>query len=107
MGGKSHSQPNGVIVIERLPVSSPTAHREIHEHDASLAEFLAYLTEPDTSQAERSSARSAAPRVNRVRVQTSPVAARLPAELPKLAAQLNGAWRELRRQLALAARMSA
>jgi hypothetical protein len=107
MRGKFHSQPNGVVVIERLPASSQTIYRERHERDATLAEYLAYLTEPDTSEAERSSTPSIAPRVNRVQPQTTLVSTRLHAELPKLAAELNDAWRELRRQLALAARLSA
>jgi hypothetical protein len=107
MLGKFHSQPNGIVVLERLPASSQTTNRQRHERDATLAEYLAYLTEPDTTEAERSFSRPVAPRFNRVQVQSNRRAAQLPAELPKLTAELNAVWRELRRQLALAARLSA
>lgn len=107
MSRESHSQPSGVVIIQRLPASSRAACPS-QEPNATLAEFLAYLTEPDATQREGTPARPTVAHVNRLRVWTDRVSPnRLPAELPKLASELDDAWRELRRRIALAARLTA
>jgi hypothetical protein len=102
----SASQPSGVVVIERLPASTFSAPSEGHGRDATLAEFLAYLTEPDAGPSEPTPSKPVVG-VNRLRaaaVHASPVRS---AELPKLAAELDDAWRQLRRRIQFAARLSA
>jgi hypothetical protein len=106
MSQKFASQPRGVLIIERLTDSRLSRGRS-PEPDATLAEFLAYLTEPDSAGPQCATPVPPARHVNRLMTSGSRASACLPAELPKLAAQLDDAWRKLRRRVALAGRLSA
>jgi hypothetical protein len=95
------------VIIERLSATPFSTARECQDRDATLAEFLAYLTEPDARGSEQVSTTPVVIGVNRLRAAGAAEPLVRSAELPKLAAELDDAWRQLRRRLRHTARLSA